>query len=143
MFPNLRPMSMSAHGLHLSKPLPATSAVQTWPAVGSRALSAEERGWLEAVPAARMVEVEALGLLTGWVRSFFCGYVEEGLRRGRVRVFRDAEGVLCAEWDGGRRHRVLGEWREPQGPVRPAGRCSFFKPRSWKGGTHASYSAQD
>lgn len=148
---------MSIAALHLTKPLPTTAAVRTWPAVTTRALTREERDWLAAVPAPDPL-VEFAGLESTWVRTFFCGWVRAALERNEARVWRE-EGALVAEMKAGV-HRVsllaapylaakgdrkpamvdvAGRGAASRPPARPA---PLFSPRShgWSGGTYASHS---
>lgn len=104
----------------------------------ARALTAEEREWLEAVPAVPVVEFA--GMRSTWVRTFFCGWVRHALERGAATVER-ADGVLVARMPAGI-HRVqldaAGHAEPP--PVRrwPRRERSFFY-----GSTHASRTHQD
>jgi len=133
-------MSMSQHGLHLSKPLAETAAVAAWPAVGSRALTREERAWLEAVPGDGdgMVRVEFAGVVTGWVRGLFCGFIEEAVRRGRCRLSRDGSALVAVVEPGGRRHVVdQGQGAgvvasEGAPPAEEARRRFVFSRRQWR-----------
>lgn len=66
---------------------------------GPRALTREERDWLEAVPAVPVVEFA--GQCSAWVRSFFCGWVRNGLEQGIASVRTAADGTLVATMPAG------------------------------------------
>ena len=104
-----------------------------------RALTSEEREWLEAVPVDPVIEFR--GVACPWVRSFFCGWVRHALERGAATVRTEPDGSLVACMMAGD-HIVQpcasGAIRQPLRPnaagtspaagMRTAGRPRFFFP---------------
>ena len=108
-------------------------------ALARRALTSEERDWLEAVPVDPLIEFR--GVACPWVRSFFCGWVRDALERGAATVRTLPDGSLIASMPAGE-HIVQpcasGAIRQPLRPnaagtspaagMRTAGRPRFFFP---------------
>jgi len=92
------------------KPLPTTAALRSWQAVTVRALTRQEREWLEAVPADPVIEFA--GRTARWPRPFFCAWVRHGLERGIATVSLDGA-TLVATMPAGE-HRICTQpvgWR--------------------------------
>lgn len=83
----------------------------------ARALTAEERAWLEAVPAVPVVEFG--GARARWVRAFFCGWVRHALEEGNASVETGPDGSMIAHMPAGE-HRLVNDAPDDQQAGAPA-----------------------
>ena len=103
---------------------------------GRRALTREERAWLDAVPAVPVVEFG--GQASAWVRSFFCGWVRHGLEQGIASVRTAADGSLVATMPAGL-HTIRGQ---PEGvPATRPGTISPGRHHLIRRATYVTHSA--